>query len=93
MNDNLRDSLKQLAHAGMQNGMINFSQLLDIMTTNSVSAIKRKIERSEEDTKAQQAEQQKQEQQMQQQQLQQQAQMAEAKAKAEVDKQLKRVRR
>lgn len=89
MNDNLRDSLKQLAHAGMQNGMINFSQLLDIMTTNSVSAIKRKIERSEEDAKAQAAEQQQQEQQMAQQQLQQQAQIEQEKAKAVVDKQLR----
>ena len=89
MNDNLRDSLKQLAHAGMQNGMINFSQLLDIMTTNSVSAIKRKIEKSEEDTKAQAAEQQQQEQQMAQQQLQQQAQMEQEKAKAVVEKQIR----
>jgi len=89
MNDNLRDSLKQLAHAGMQNGMINFSQLLDIMTTNSVSAIKRKIERSEEDAKAQQAEQQQQEQQMAQQQMEQQAQIEKEKAQAEVDKQLR----
>ena len=31
--------------------MINFSQLLDIMTTNSVSSIKRKIQRAEEDAK------------------------------------------
>jgi hypothetical protein len=89
MNDNLRESLKQLAHAGMQNGMINFSQLLDIMTTNSVSAIKRKIEKSEEDAKAQAAEQQKQEQQMAQQQMQQQAAIEEQKAKAEVDKQIR----
>jgi hypothetical protein len=89
MNDNLRDSLKQLAHAGMQNGMINFSQLLDIMTTNSVSAIKRKIEKSEEDAKAQAAEQQKQEQQMAQQQMQQQAEIEKQKAQAEIDKQLR----
>ena len=89
MNDNLRESLKQLAHAGLQNGMINFSQLLDIMTTNSVSAIKRKIERSEEDAKAQAQKQQEQEQQIAQQQLQQQAAIEEQKAQAEVDKQLR----
>ncbi len=89
MNDNLRESLKQLAHAGMQNGMINFSQLLDIMTTNSVSAIKRKIERSEEDAKAAAAEQQQQEQQMAQAQLQQQAAIEQQKAQADIDKQLR----
>ena len=89
MNDNLRESLKQLAHAGMQNGMINFSQLLDIMTTNSVSAIKRKIEKSEEDAKAGAAEAQQQEMQAAQQQLQQQAQIEQAKAQAEVEKQLR----
>jgi hypothetical protein len=89
MNDNLRESLKQLAHAGLQNGMINFSQLLDIMTTNSVSAIKRKIEKSEEDAKIQAQKQQEQEQQLAQQQLQQQAAIEEQKAQAEVDKQIR----
>lgn len=89
MNDNLRDSLKQLAHAGLQNGMINFSQLLDIMTTNSVSSIKRKIQRAEEDAKQSAQKQQEQEAQQVQQQLQQQAQMEQAKAEAEVVKQEK----
>lgn len=89
MNDNLRDSLKQLAHAGLQNGMINFSQLLDIMTTNSVSAIKRKIERSEEDAQQRAQQAQEQEQALAQQQMQQQAQIEAAKQQAEVDKQLR----
>lgn len=41
-------SMKQLAHAGIQNDKINFSQLIDIMTTDSISSIRKKIEQSEE---------------------------------------------
>ena len=44
----LLQSMKQLAHAGIQNGLLNFSQLLDIHSTESISAIRRKIVRAEE---------------------------------------------
>ena len=64
----LIQNLKQLAHAGIQNQMINFSQLMDIYTTDSVSSIRRKIQRSEQEMQQRQAEEQKQAQQMQQQQ-------------------------
>ncbi len=40
-------TMKQLAHAGIQTGAMNFSQLLDIYSTDSLSSIRRKIERSE----------------------------------------------
>lgn len=45
----LLSSMKQLAHAGIQNGLINFSQLLDIYSTESIAAIRRKIVRSEKE--------------------------------------------
>lgn len=41
--------LKGLAHAGIQNDKLNFSQLMDIYTTDSLSSIRRKIEKSEID--------------------------------------------
>ena len=41
--------LKELAHAGIQNDKINFSQLMDIYTSDSISSIRRKIETAEED--------------------------------------------
>jgi len=43
------NTMKQLAHAGLQNGLLNFSQLLDIYSTESISSIRRKIQRSELD--------------------------------------------
>jgi hypothetical protein len=45
--EQLVSSLKELAHAGIQNGKINFSQLMDIYLSDSVSSIRRKIERNE----------------------------------------------
>ena len=86
MNDQLRESLKQLAHAGLQNGLLNFSQLLDVLTTESVSSIKRKIEKSEEDAMQRAQEQQEQEAQAAQAQMQQQAQMEQAKQQQEAAK-------
>jgi hypothetical protein len=41
--------LKSLAHAGIQNDKFNFSQLMDIYTTDSLTSIRRKIEKSESD--------------------------------------------
>jgi hypothetical protein len=43
----LLQTMKQLAHAGLQNGLINFSQLIDIYSTESMASIRRKIERAE----------------------------------------------
>lgn len=45
----LLNSMKQLAHAGIQNGLINFSQLLDIYSTDSIASIRRKIVRAEKE--------------------------------------------
>lgn len=42
--------LKQLAHAGIQNDKLNFSTLLDIYFSESISSMRRKIEKSEEDS-------------------------------------------
>lgn len=41
--------LKELAHAGIQNDKISFSQLMDIYTSDSISSVRRKIETAEED--------------------------------------------
>jgi hypothetical protein len=43
----LVQTMKQLAHAGIQTGAVNFSQLLDIYSTASTASIRRKLERSE----------------------------------------------
>jgi len=66
----LVENMKQLAHAGIQNGLITFSQLLDIYTTDSVTEIRRKIEAAEMEKLQQQEEQQQQQQEMQERQLQ-----------------------
>jgi|TARA_R110000787_G_scaffold40193_4_gene100161 hypothetical protein len=65
----LIENLKQLAHAGIQNQMINFSDLLDIYTTDSVASIRRKIQRSDLEKQERDAQAQKQAQEMQAQQL------------------------
>lgn len=50
-------TMKQLAQAGIQNGIMNFSQLLDIYSTDSMASIRRKITRAEEEKKQADAEQ------------------------------------
>jgi hypothetical protein len=65
----LIENMKQLAHAGIQNGLITFSQLLDIYNTDSIAAVRRKIENAEAEKLEQQQQQQQQAQEMQQQQL------------------------
>jgi len=45
----LFDSLKQLAHAGIQNDKVNFSTLMDIYHADSMAEVRRRIERAEED--------------------------------------------
>lgn len=60
--------LKQFAHAGLQNDKLEFSQVIDIMTTDSISSMKRKLEDFED--KKRETEQQQQQMQMEQFQLQ-----------------------
>jgi hypothetical protein len=43
----LIQTMKQLAHAGIQTGTVTFTQLLDIFSTSSTASIRRKIERAE----------------------------------------------
>jgi hypothetical protein len=43
----LLENMKQLAHAGIQNDKITFSELMDIYNSDSLSAIRRKIEKGE----------------------------------------------
>jgi hypothetical protein len=71
----LISTMKQLAQAGLQNDKINFSGLMDIYLSDSMSSIRRKIETYEEES-AQQA------QQAQQQQLEVQQQAIEAEAQS-----------
>ncbi len=49
--DELIQNLKELAHAGVQNDKLDFSQLMDIYTTESIATIKDKIEDAEEENK------------------------------------------
>lgn len=80
----LIENLKQLAHAGIQNQMITFSQLMDIYTTDSVASIRRKIQRSEAEMQQRQAKQAEAEQALQTEQLE--AQAAEMEAAREHEK-------
>ena len=45
--------LKQFAHAGLQNDKLEFSQVVDIMSTDSISSMKRKLEDFEEQKRTQ----------------------------------------
>ena len=72
----LIDTMKQLAQAGLQNDKINFSGLMDIYLSDSMSSIRRKIETYEEETIKQQQAQQEQALQVQQQAIQAQTQSA-----------------
>jgi len=69
-NAELLNVMKQLAHAGIQNDKINFSQLMDIYLTPSIASVRRKIETAEEEQKQRMQEEQQQAQQMQQEQIQ-----------------------
>lgn len=53
----LENLLKELAHAGLQNDKVTFSQIIDIFTTESLSTMARKIKAVEEENARQQAEQ------------------------------------
>jgi hypothetical protein len=69
-NMEIEQALKQLAHAGLQNDKINFKQLIDIYTSESISAIARKIESAENKKEKQRQEQFEQQQQVEQQKIQ-----------------------
>jgi len=71
----LLSSLKQLAHAGIQNDKISFSQLMNIYMSDSISSIRRKIEGAEEEKEQQRQKEIEQQQQMEQQKMEQQKQM------------------
>jgi hypothetical protein len=45
----LEQNLQQLAHAALQNQMLSFSTIMDIFTTQSLSSIRRRIEKDEQD--------------------------------------------
>jgi hypothetical protein len=45
----LEQALKQLAHAGLQNDKLNFSTLMDIYYSDSISSVRRKIEAGEQE--------------------------------------------
>ena len=47
--DNMLDTVKQLAHAGLQNKMLKFSELIDILTTDSIASVKRKLQNKEQE--------------------------------------------
>ena len=44
-----RDTIKQLAQAGLQNQLITFTQLMDILSTQSTASVKRKLEAAEKE--------------------------------------------
>jgi hypothetical protein len=73
----LRNALKSLAQAALQNQMLNFSQIMDIYSTDSLASIRRKIQTFEEDKNNQIAKANEQKQVLQDQQLQAQAEEAE----------------
>lgn len=79
----LNQNLGQLAQAGLQNDKMNFSTLIKIYTTKSVSERMRLIEAYEEQAMMQQQQMQQMQQQQFEQQLQQQAQLEQAKAERE----------
>lgn len=79
----LNQSLGQLAQAALQNDKMNFSTLMKIYTTKSISEKQRLIERYEQKVEEQQAQMQQQQQQQFQMQLEQQAQLEQSKMQQE----------
>lgn len=75
----LEQSLKQLAHAGIQNDKLKWSQLMDIYYSDSITSIRRKIEQGEQEQQEQ-KQQEEQQKQQHEQQMQQQAQQAQERA-------------
>ena len=69
-NAELINAMKQLAHAGLQNDKINFSQMMDIYLTPSIASVRKKIETAEAEQKQEMQKQQEQAQKMQQEQIQ-----------------------
>jgi len=85
-NAELLSVMKQLAHAGIQNDKINFSQLMDIYLTPSIASVRKKIETAEEQKNQEMQEQQQQAQKMQQEQIQAQQQQQAAEQEFEMAK-------
>lgn len=48
----MKNSLIQLAQAGLQNGLLNFSKLIDVMMSDDVASTRRKIEQYEAEMEA-----------------------------------------
>jgi len=84
----LISTMKQLAQAGLQNDKINFSGLMDIYLSDSMSSIRRKIETYEEESIQRQQQQQEQQVQAQQEAAQLQAQSAEQDRQTDMQKTL-----
>ena len=82
----LLSTLKQLAHAGIQNDKMDFSTLMDIYLDPSMASMRRKIEKKESDKIQRDQEQQQQAQEMQQQQIQAQQQQQQAAQEFELAK-------
>jgi membrane protein involved in colicin uptake len=74
----LRQTMKQLAHAGIQNDKLNFSALLDIYMSSNLSSMRRKIEQYERETMERMEAQQKEANKLQQQAIQAQSEAAQA---------------
>jgi hypothetical protein len=87
MDQNLMAELRQLAHAGLQSGLLNFEQLIDIFSTESISSVKKKMERAQRQQMERAEEQQKREQEMAQQQMQMEAQKLQDEKQFELVKQ------
>ena len=79
----LRQTMKQLAQAGIQNDKINFSALMDIYTSSDIASMKNKIEMYEKEAEAKRQQEMQQQQQIQQQQIQAQMQAAQAQMQLE----------
>lgn len=82
----LISTLKQLAHAGIQNDKMDFSTLMDIYLDPSIASMRRKIEGKEMEKAQKDQEMQQQQQEMQQQQLQAQAEAQQAAQEFELQK-------
>lgn len=79
----LNQKMDTLAQAALQNGQLNFSTMMKLYTTTSISEKQRTVEEYENRTMEMQQQQQEQQNQIQQQQIQQKAQEAQAKAEQE----------
>jgi len=87
MDQNLMAELRQLAHAGLQSGLLNFEQLIDIFSTESISSVKKKMERAQRQQQEQAQQAQEREMQLEQQKMQMEVQKVESERQFELVKQ------